>query len=300
VFPGFHDRANHAKGVNEMLLYDRVNSRFTTFDYKSGTVTNSITDFTFSFPVIELSKVGDFTSAFVYDQSPPRLQKYSFPDMSPQNFKDFFGVLFAVNIYEQLLFAAVEETGKGFQILRRSNLSIVDSEPGLFGNRAIGVFPGDPLIVIEAGDNGMNRYSIDANGKSTLLESKATGISQPSLQSMSANSSQYFITGGLGSIINRDGEIEANLNNNQNAFVLMTRFTADEQKVAFITNDNVSQKLTIANISSLPVITNELTFTLPVANYADLIIEDGIIYLLGVSFATGNAETFLLKFPMTQ
>ncbi len=300
VFGGFHDRGNHLKGLDQMLMYDRVNALFSIFDYKTGIVDTTIPDFTFSFPVIELSKVNDVTNAFVYDQSPPRLQKYTFPGMSPQNFKDFFGVLFAVNVYDQFLFAAVEETGKGFQILRRSNLSIVDSDPGMFGNRAIGVFPGDPLIVIEAGDNGMNRYAIDANGKATLLDSKSAGIPQPSLQSMSANNSQYLISGRLGTIINRNGEIVANLNTNQNESVLMTRFTPDEQRVAFISNDNVSQKLTIANISSLPVITKELTFTLPVANYADLIIEDEIIYVIGVSFATGNAETFLLKYPMTQ
>ncbi|MEO5906503.1 MAG: hypothetical protein ABIQ11_07245 [Saprospiraceae bacterium] len=300
IFGGFNDRANHAKGLDEMLMYDRVNGHFSIFDYKTGTVTTKVSDIIFSFPVIELSTVSDVTNAFVYDQSPPRLQKYSFPGMEPQAFKDFFGVLFAVSIYDQFLFAAVEETGKGFQVLRRSNMSNIDSEAGLFGNRAIGIFPGDPLIVIEAGDNGMNRYSIDANGKSTLLESKTIGISQPSLQSMSANTSQYFITGRLGSIINRDGVIVANLNNNQNEFVLMTRLADDEQKVAFISNDNVSQKLTIADISAIPVISKLLTFNLPSANYADLIIDDGIIYVMGVSFATGNAETFLLKFPMPE
>ena len=48
----------------------------------------------------------------------------------------------------------------------------------------------------------------------------------------------------------------------------------------------------IADISQLPVVTLLTTYDLPALTYADVIPEDQIIYLIGTSFNSSQAQTY--------
>lgn len=294
---GFYDRAGHEVGVDELVMFDRLNQRLSTFDYKAGEITNTVNDIVLSFPIIEISSSGGTTNVFAYDQSPARLRKYSFPALTSNMYKDFSGVLFAVSVHEQFIFASVEEFNTSFRVLNRSNLSDIDSKPGLPGNRNIAVFPGDELLVLEAGDNGINRYSINSAGKITLLDALTPGISQPNTQNSTAQGSEIFIAGRSGDIIDRNGKIVASLVTDINSFISIARLSSDENKAAYIVSDNIS-RLEVVDISNLPHIDQISSIQVPSANYSDLIIDDDIIYVIGVSFVTGQARTFILKYPM--
>jgi hypothetical protein len=295
---GFYDRAGHDDNLDELVMFDRSNQQLSTYRYETGEITNTINDVFHSFPVIDLSTNAGETNVFVYDQSPARLRKFSIPSLTSNSWKDFGGVLFAVNVYERFVFASVEEINTSFRVLNTSNLSDIDSKPGLLGNRNIAVFPGDPLIVLEAGDNGIYRYSINSAGKITLLNQLTTSITQPNTQNATAQGTEIFIAGRLGEIIDRDGKIIASLGNDINSFILMVRLSSDENKAAYIVSDNVRIRLEVVDISNLPDIETIASFEIPSANYADLILEDEVMYLMGVSFATGQAKTFVLKYPM--
>ncbi len=299
LFSGFYDRGAHENGLDEMVLFDRANQHLAIFNYKTEAVTHTSTDIILSFPVIELSTWGGITNVFAYDPSPPRLRKYRFPELTSSMLKEFSGVLFAVEPFQDFLFAAVEENGKSFQVLNRSNLNIIDSKAGMLGSRNIGVFSGNPNIVLEIGSEAINKYSVDASGKITLLKTKSPGISQPSNQHSSATGTEIFIGGRLGTLVDRDGNIIGTLNKNPNDFVFMSRLSPDEKKVAYVLIENNATKLILADISNLQNITHQVTFNLPDANFADVIIDDNIIYVIGVSFSNGEARTFMLKFPMS-
>ena len=151
---------------------------------------------------------------------------------------------------------------------------------------------------MEVGDNGINRYSINSAGKITLLDKLTTSIVQPNTQNATAQGSEIFIAGRSGDIIDRDGKIIASLGNDINSFVLMVRLSSDENKAAYIIGDNIRLRLEVVDISNLPNIVPITSFEIPSANYADLIVEDDVMYIMGVSFATGQARTFVLKYPM--
>src|SRR5688572_3451475 len=203
VFDGFYDRAGHESGLDEMVMFDRVNSKLSTYNYKLDQITNTVTDIILSFPIIEISTVSGTTNVFAYDQSPARIRKYSFPALTSNLYRDFNNVLWAVQPYGQFLFVSVEDGPKSFRVLNRSNLSDIDTKTGLLGNRNIAVFPGSPLIVLETGDEGISRYSIDETGKITFLDEKP-GINSPSIQSLAAQGDEIFITGRFGNIIDRN------------------------------------------------------------------------------------------------
>ena len=298
LFSGFYDRAGHEEDHSEVIMFDRSNARFSSLDYQNGTILRTVNDNNVSFPVIDVSTFEGTTNFFAYDQSPPRMRKYRFPELTPVTFKDFSNVLFAVRAHKQFVFVVVEDPFKAFQVLSRTNLNVIDSKTGMTGNRNIGVFEGDPLIVLEIGETGINRYSIDAAGKITLLDQRSTGVNQLNTQNTTANNSDYFIGGRLGTIVNRDAEVLGTITNGVNAFVSHNRFSPDKSKVISIIQDNVSTRLEINDISGLPAITMVESFDLPPANYADVIVEADIIYVIGVTFASGQAQTFMLKYPI--
>ncbi len=298
LFPGFYDRAGHETGLDEIVLFDRVNARFSSMDYKNEVITKTVNDNNLSFPIIDVSTFEGITNVFAYDQSPPRMKKYRFPELTVLTYRDFSSVLFAVEIYKQFIFIAVDESFKSFQVLNRNNLNIIDTKPGITGNRNIAVFEGNPLVVLEIGETAINVYNIDQAGKISLVEQKPSGVSQMNTQNTIANSEEYFIGGRLGIIVNRNAEIIGNITNGINAFISMNRFSPDKSKVVSIINDNIRTRLEINDISGLPAISTIASYDIPPANYADVIVEDHIIYVIGVTFATGQAQTFILKYPI--
>lgn len=298
TLPGFYERAGHEKGFDEIVMFDRFNNLLTSYNYKQEVITNTVNEFNLFFPIIDISTIGGTTDVFAYDQSSALLKKYSFPGLSFELSRQFNNVLYAIRPYRQFVFASSEESGKTFRVLSRSNLSEIDVEPGIFGSRVIAVFEGDPLTVLEAGDAGISRYTIDGNGKITFLETRTPGISQPGTQSSTAQGNSFFIGGRSGDIMDREGVILASLLDNLNAFILMSRLSEDEKKVAYIVTDNITTRLEVADISNLQNITLLTSYNLPAASYADMIIDGVVIHVFGVSFTSGQTQTFLLKYPM--
>ncbi len=123
-------------------------------------------------------------------------------------------------------------------------------------------------------------------------------MSQPGLQSSTPQGSSVFIGGRAGDIIDREGVILASLLDDLNALILMTRLSEDEKAVAYIVTDNISTRLEMADISNLQDITLLASYNLPSANYSEMIIDGIVIHVIGVSFSSGQSQTFFLKYPM--
>jgi hypothetical protein len=63
-------------------------------------------------------------------------------------------------------------------------------------------------------------------------------------------------------------------------------------------SDNVSIRLEVADISNPASISVLSSFTIPSANYSELILDNEAIHVVGVSFDSGQAQTFILKYPL--
>ncbi len=295
---GFNDRAGHEEGLDKLVMFDRVNTRLSVFDYKNEVLNSSVVDIFFSFPVINVSTFEGTTNVFAYDQSAARMRKYKFPELSSLTYRDFGSVLYAIMPHQQFIFSSVDDFGKTFQVLNRSNLNTVSSRSGMTGNRNIAVFEGDPLIVIEIGETSMMKYSIDQSGNIIQSDVLNAGVSQISSENTTANSDDYFICGRAGSIVNRNGEIIETIVKGLNSVSMFNRFSPDKSKVVSIINTNIKITLEINDVSNLPLITNIQSFDLPQATYSDMIVDDHIIYAIGVTFASGQSQTFILKYPI--
>ena len=125
VVPGFYDRGCHVTGNDEAVMFDRVNNVLSTLNYKTGTITNSVTDIVLSFPSLEMSTWADETNVFGFDQSPAWLRKYNFPALTASNSKNFNQILWAANVHNQFVFVATDDFNNRFQVLNRSNLSLI-------------------------------------------------------------------------------------------------------------------------------------------------------------------------------
>ncbi|HQW03474.1 MAG TPA: hypothetical protein PLR30_13400 [Saprospiraceae bacterium] len=298
VVNGFYDRGCHTAGQDEAVVFDRVNSVLSTLNYKTGTITSSVTDGVLSFPSLEMSTWTDVTNVFGFDQSPAWLRKYNFPALTASNSKNFNQILWAANVHNQFVFVATDDFGNNFQVLNSSNLSFLHSIQGMSGNQNIAVFPGDPLAVITIGSSVSKKYSIDTDGKILTSADVPARILQPDLQSTCAEGTDLFICGREGTIINRNGVNVGTLNTDINASILLNRLSIDEKKAIYIITDNGVMRLEIADISQLPLVTLLTTYDLPALSYADLIPEEQIIYVIGTSFISSQAQTTILRYPL--
>lgn len=299
VVNGFYDRGCHAVGQDEAVVFDRVNRLLSSLNYKTGTITHSVTDIVLSFPSLEMSTWADVTTVYGFDQSPAWLRKYNFPALTASNSKNFNQILWAANVHNQFVFVATDDVfSNSFQVLSRSNLSFIHGAQAMTGNQNIAVFPGDPLTVITIGPSETKKYSIDADGKISASVDVPARILQPDLQSTCAEGTDLFICGREGTIINRNGVNVGTLNTDINASILLNRLSMDEKKAIYIINDNGTMRLEIADISQLPVVTLLTTYDLPALTYADVIPEDQIIYLIGTSFNSSQPQTTILRYPL--
>lgn len=123
-------------------------------------------------------------------------------------------------------------------------------------------------------------------------------VLQPDLQSTCAEGTDLFICGREGTIINRNGVNVGTLNTDINASILLNRLSIDEKKAIYIINDNGVMRLEIADISQLPLVTLLTTYDLPALSYADVIPEEQIIYVIGTSFNSSQAQTTILRYPL--
>ena len=299
VVSGFYDRGCHLAGNDEAVMFDRVNNVLSTLNYKTGTITNSVTDIVLSFPSLEMSSWAGVTNTFGFDQSPAWLRKYNFPALTASNSKNFNQVLWAANVHNQFVFVATDDAfSNNFQVLSRNNLSLIHGAQTMTGNQNIAVFPGDPLTVMTIGSTETKKYSIDANGMISASVDVPARILQPDLQSTCAEGTDLFICGREGTIINRNGVNVGTLNTDINASILLNRLSIDEKKAIYVINDNGTMRLEIADISQLPVVTLLTTYDLPALTYADVIPEDEIIYLIGTSFNSSQPQTTILRYPL--
>ncbi len=299
VVSGFYDRGCHLAGNDEAVMFDRVNNVLSTLNYKTGTITNSVTDIVLSFPSLEMSSWAGVTNTFGFDQSPAWLRKYNFPALTASNSKNFNQVLWAANVHNQFVFVATDDAfSNNFQVLSRNNLSLIHGAQTMTGNQNIVVFPGDPLTVMTIGSTETKKYSIDANGMISASVDVPARILQPDLQSTCAEGTDLFICGREGTIINRNGVNVGTLNTDINASILLNRLSIDEKKAIYVINDNGTMRLEIADISQLPVVTLLTTYDLPALTYADVIPEDEIIYLIGTSFNSSQPQTTILRYPL--
>ena len=298
IFSGFNDRAAHQDGNDEMIFFDRLDQRFSIYNYIEEEITHTVSNADHSFPIMEISSSGGTTHLFAYDQSPSRLRKYTYPGLTLTGSKDFGNILFFVKPFKEFLLVGSENGSGSLKVLSRSNLIELESEEGLTGNRNVAVFDGDPVIVLDINNTSIKRFSLAPNGQVTELETKSPGIFQPSNQNFSAQGSEIFIAGRIGNIIDKNGDHLGALESNINSFISMMRLSADEKKVAYIVSDNASIHIDVADISNLQDIETIASYNIPFANYADMFIAGDIIYVAGVSFDSGQAQTFVLKFPM--
>lgn len=300
IVPGFYDKACHLPGEEEMVLFDRLNNNITILNYKTGLITLTVPSSLLNFPSMEMSSWENTINIFGFDQSPGMLRKFNYPSLASTHFKEFSQVLWAVNVHNQYVFAATDEFGKNFQVLNRNNLTVLDSRSGMTGNQNVAVFPGDPLTVIAMGDLGSKKYTINNAGKVTHEESFSVTLGQPEFQSNCAEGTELFIGGRFGTIINRNGERVGLLNDTQNSFILINRLSSDETKAIYVISDsNSGVRIEIADISNLPSISRIKSYEVPSLNFADLIIDHDIIYLIGAIFNNSQPETFILKYPFT-
>jgi hypothetical protein len=298
IIEGFYDRACHASGLDELAMFDRVNNHLTACNFKTGSVSNKVTDIVLNFPSMEMSMMDNVTNVFAYDQSPGWLRKYSYPALTALHSKNFSQVLWAAKVYNQFVFIGTEEFNKNFQVLNRSNLSLKDSSPGIISGQNIAVFSGSPLTVMTLGQTEAKKYLVDDAGD-IISEEFITGrISQPDLQSTCADGTELFIGGRDGSIINRNGENAGRLNADINSFVMISRLSTDETKAIYIVNDTGVNFLKIADLSQLPIVSVLHSYEIPAMNYADLIVEEDIIYLIGTTFNSSQPQTVFLKYPL--
>lgn len=299
VVSGFYDRGCHAVGQDEAVVFDRINNVLSTLNYKTGTITKSVTDIVLNFPSLEMSTWGDATNVFGFNQSPAWLRKYNFPALTASHSKNYNQILWAANAHNQFVFIATDDAfSNNFQVLSRSNLNFIHGAQAMTGNQQIAVFPGDPFTVMTIGQSAAKKYSIDANGMISASEDVPARISQPDLQSTCAEGNSLFICGREGTIINRNGLNVGTLNTDVNASILMTRLSVDEKKAIYIIIDIGTVRLEIVDISQLPVVTLVKSYDLPSLTYADLIPDDQIIYLIGTSFNNSQAQTTILRYPL--
>ncbi len=299
VVDGFYDRGSHVAGEDEAVVFDRLNRVLSTLNYKTGTITNSVNNAFLNFPSLEMSTWAGLTNVYGFDQSPAWLRKYSFPGLTSSNSKNFNQVLWAANAHNQFVFVATDDAFlNNFQVLSRNNLSLIHGAQTLTGNQNIAVFPGDPLIVITIGSSEAKKYSIDTEGKITANVAVPARIVQPDLQSTCAEGIDLFICGREGNIINRNGVNIGTLNTDVNASILLNRLSIDEKKAIYVINDIGTLRLEIVDISQLPVVSILTSYDLPSMSFADVIPDDGIIYLIGTSFNSSQPQTTILRYPL--
>jgi hypothetical protein len=245
-----------------------------------------------------MSSWAGVTNAFGFDQSPAWLRKYNFPALTASNSKNFNQILWAANVHNQFVFVATDDFNNNFQVLNRSNLSFLHGIQAMSGNQNIAVFPGDPVTVITIGAAESKKYSIDTDGKILTSVDVPARILQPDLQSACAEGSELFICGREGTIINKNGTHVGTLNTDLNSTIVLNRLSPDEKKAIYVINDNGTMRLEIADVSQLPEVPLVTTYDLPALNYADVIPDVGIIYLIGTSFNSSQPQTTILRYPL--
>ncbi len=297
ILNGFYDRAYHEAGNDQMVLFDRVNDQLSTYNYRTNSITHTISETVLNFPSLQLSTWNNITYLFGFDQSPSQIIRYNYPSLVATQLKNYSQFIWSAKAFSNFVFVTSENNVDHFQVLDRNNLNVLDGRIGISGNQNIAVFGGDTLTVLTLGNLESKKYLVNMNGK-VVEESLIPGrVTQPDVQSVCAEGSELFIGGHQGSIVNRIGENVGSLAFNTNSFILINRLSPDEMTAVYLANDLGNLRLEFADISNLPTIIKTISYDVPALQYGDLFVEDGVVYLIGASF-NSQAQTFILKYPM--
>lgn len=298
--PGFYDRIAHENGNQQIFMFDRNISRVATYNLENNNFDKIINDGFFSNPFLHTSSANGQQQGYISDRNQGFIRKYNLPGLDGIQTKQFSVSIESLTSSDQFLFVTLFTSEQSFQILNRHNLNTIDTEPGL-GNqssRTIGVFHGNPTIVLEVSPSEVIRYAIGTDGRVIEKTSHTSGILQTNTQNGTANSENYFITGFNGAIFNRDAELLGTLKTGNNSFITISRISPDEKTaVAFVSN-NINFTLEYYDISDPGKVKLKKSLELPSTTFGDMFIENNKVYLFGTSFETGQAQTVVLQFPM--
>jgi len=297
VFSGFYDRACHENGKTEMALFDRNVRNLSVFDYNTGVLSNTQSVLEMNLPSMELTTWANTTHLFAMEQSPGVLRKYAFPSLSLLTSRNFFQILWCTKTEGSFLFASTDESTRNFHVMHRNTLNDLDSETGISGNQCIAVFPGDTLTVLTLGQTQSKSYQVDASGHIVASASIPLTLNIFDLQNTCAQGDHYFICGREGIIVDRYGEVLGQLTESINTVVQLSRLNEDESQVVYLINRNGQIFLEIADLTTLPQITVEHSYPLPQLTYSDIILDGGVIYVMGTQFLSFPGESFVLKYP---
>ena len=295
---GFYDRACHADGEDEFVMFDRLNNKLSSLNYQTGEVTNTVNDIVLNFPTLEMVKGGDNTVVYGSEQSPPWLRRYTLPSLSATHSKAYSDILWAANAHGNFVFIGTAEFNKNFQVLRADNLNVITSRSGIFSNQMMAVFGEDPITVITLGTSESRKYTINSAGMIEHEEFLPPRIAQTDVQHNCGQGKEIFICGILGQIINANGDLVGQLNNDFNAAILLTRISPEDEYAAVVINTGGNQVLRIYDLSALPNISILQDFIVPSGNYGDIVFDQHTIRLIGGSFTPLDFQTVIFQFPL--
>ncbi len=300
LIPGFYDRVDHEPGEQEVVMYDRNENMLSTYTLGGSFINKSISESFFSNPSINVSTYNDARQVFISDQSQLTIKRYNVPNLNSGFSKGFNTGIDALTSYGPFVLVAFNSSFSSFQVLNRNTLSAFDTRDGntLEFGRTIAVFPGTPIVALEVGISNTNRYEINDLGKITRADQFPLAVGQSNLQGSTAQGEHIFITGFRGAIMNKEAQILGQLNPGFTENIFNVKLSVDEKTAIGLTSDNVSFSLQYYDVTDPAHIQVRKKLELPQGSFSDIIIENNTVYLFGVTFASGQSQTFILQFPM--
>ncbi|MDQ3016380.1 MAG: hypothetical protein M3R25_06660 [Bacteroidota bacterium] len=300
LITGFYDRISHEKGHQEIAMFDRNINAVSTYTLENPGVSASIQESFFSSPNVHLSTYNGVRQVFISGSSQSTIKRYNLPGLTNVFSKSVSTGIESLISSGPFVYVCFTNLSNSFQILNRDNLTLVDSRLGFsfqFG-RVLGVFPGDPTVVLEVSSSGTNRYEIDSDGK-IINELLIPGLTiQADLQGSTAQGENIFICGLRGTIINKSAEVLNELNPSFGTNIINVKLSSDEKTAVALLSNSVTSTLEYYDLSDLNHITLRKKIELSQASFADLVIENDKVYLFGVTFDSGSSQTFILNFPL--
>ncbi len=300
LISGFYDRVDHEAGEQEIVMYDRNANMLSTYTLGGTVVNKSVAETFFSNPSVNVSTYNGVRQVFLSDRSQLTIKRYNVPNLNSGFSKSFTAGVDAVTSYGPYVFAAFNSSFSSFQVLNRNTLSSIDTRDGntLEFGRSIAVFPGNPIITLEVGVTNTNRYLINEEGKITQVDQFPISISQNNLQGSTAQGEQIFITGFRGTILNSSAQKLGELNSGFTENIFNVKLSTDEKTAVALLSDNISFSLQYYDITDPAQIIVKKKLNLPLGSFSDILIENNIVHLFGVTFDAGQPQTFILQFPM--
>ena len=300
LLPGFYDRVDHEPGQQEIVMYDRNDNMLSTYTLGGTVINKSVGETFFSNPSIDVSTYNGIQNVFISDQSQLTIKRYNLPNLNSGFSKGFNAGIDALTSYGPYLFAVLNSSFSSFQVLNRNTLTAFDTRDGntLEFGRTLAVFPGDSLIVLEVGLSNTNRYVINDAGKIIKEDQYPIAVSQSNLQGSTAQGENIFITGFRGTIFNNAAQVVGELNPEFFGNILDVELSSDENTAVGLISNNVTFSLQYFDVTDPSNISVKKKLDLPQGSFSEILIENNNVYLFGVTFDSGQSQTFILQLPI--